>query len=41
MLNNLPPWLTALAPNTIALVIASFALYLIERKNRPNSKAHA
>lgn len=40
MLNNLPPWLTALAPNTIALVIASFALYLIERKNRPNSKAH-
>ena len=41
MLNNLPPWLTALAPNTIALVIASVALYLIERKNRPNSKAHA
>ena len=41
MLNNLPPWLTALAPNTIALVIASFALYLIERKNRPISKAHA
>ena len=41
MLNNLPPWLTALAPNTIALLIASFALYMIERKNRPNSKAHA
>lgn len=41
MLNNLPPWLTALAPNTLALVIASFALYLIERKNRPKSIAHA
>ena len=41
MLNNLPPWLTALAPNTIALVIASFALYLIERKNRPNSRVYA
>ncbi|WP_432785448.1 Lipopolysaccharide export system permease protein LptG [Oligella sp. MSHR50489EDL] len=41
MLNNLPPWLTALAPNTIALVIASLALYLIERKNRPNRKTHA
>ncbi|OFS84091.1 LPS export ABC transporter permease LptG [Oligella sp. HMSC05A10] len=41
MLNNLPPWLTALAPNTIALVIASLALYLIERKNRPKRKTHA
>lgn len=41
MLNNLPPWLTALAPNTIALVIASLALYLIERKNRPQRKTHA
>ncbi|NLJ51584.1 MAG: LPS export ABC transporter permease LptG [Alcaligenaceae bacterium] len=41
MLNNLPPWLTALAPNTIALAIATLALYLIEKKNRPNSKAHA
>lgn len=41
MLNNLPPWLTALAPNTIALVIASLALYLIARKNRPKRKTHA
>lgn len=40
MLNNLPPWLTALAPNTIALVIATLALYFIERKNRPNSRTH-
>lgn len=40
MLNNLPPWLTALAPNTLALVFATLALYFIERKNRPNSKSH-
>lgn len=40
MLNNLPPWLTALAPNTLALIVATLALYLIERKNRPNTKTH-
>lgn len=38
MLSNLPPWLTALAPNTLALLAASFALFLIERKNHPNRR---
>lgn len=40
MLNNLPPWLTALAPNTLALIAATLALYFIERKNRPSSRSH-
>ncbi|AEP37128.1 LPS export ABC transporter permease LptG [Taylorella asinigenitalis] len=35
MLSNLPPWITALLPNIIAMVLAMGALYLIERKPKP------
>lgn len=37
MLNNLPPWLTALLPNIIALILAFGALYLMERRSKPSS----
>ncbi len=32
MLKNLPPWFTALMPNTIAMVIAMLSLYLMETR---------
>ncbi len=35
MLKNLPPWLTALMPNTIAMLIAMLALYLMEARRTP------
>lgn len=41
MLNNLPPWLTALLPNIIALILAFGALYLIERRSKPRNFIHA
>ncbi|MDY3331223.1 MAG: LPS export ABC transporter permease LptG [Pelistega sp.] len=41
MLNNLPPWLTALLPNIVALVLAFAALYLMERRSKPNNFIHA
>ncbi|ETD72161.1 membrane protein [Pelistega indica] len=41
MLNNLPPWLTALLPNMIALTLALLALYLMERRKKPSSFIHA
>ncbi|WP_159991281.1 LPS export ABC transporter permease LptG [Pelistega ratti] len=41
MLNNLPPWLTALLPNIIALTLAFTALYLIERRSKPSTFIHA
>lgn len=41
MLNNLPPWLTALLPNIIALILAFIALYLMERQRKPSSFIHA
>ncbi len=41
MLNNLPPWLTALLPNIIALILAFGALYLMERRSKPRNFIHA
>ncbi|NOL49960.1 LPS export ABC transporter permease LptG [Pelistega europaea] len=41
MLNNLPPWLTALLPNMVALILAFMALYLMERQRKPESFIHA
>ncbi len=38
MLKNLPPWFTALMPNTFALVIAILALYLMESKRTPRNQ---
>ncbi|HBP28917.1 MAG: LPS export ABC transporter permease LptG [Advenella sp.] len=35
MLKNLPPWFTALTPNTIAMLIAMLALYLMEARRTP------
>lgn len=40
MLNNLPPLLTALLPNIIALLLAFTALYYIERRTKPKSFIH-
>lgn len=41
MLNNLPPWLTALLPNIIAVILAFGALYLMERRRKPRTFIHA
>lgn len=41
MLNNLPPWLTALLPNIIAVILAFGALYLMERRRKPSTFIHA
>ncbi|MHC8946436.1 lipopolysaccharide export system permease protein [Advenella incenata] len=35
MLKNLPPWFTALMPNTIAMLIAMLALYFMEARRTP------
>ncbi len=40
MLKNLPPWFTALMPNTIAMVIAMLSLYLMEAR-RSSRGQHA
>ena len=41
MLNNLPPWLTALLPNIIALLLAFAALFLMELRAKPKQFIHA
>ena len=41
MLNNLPPWLTALLPNIIALLLAFAALFLMELRVKPKQFIHA
>lgn len=41
MLNNLPPWLTALFPNIVALLLAFVALYLMELRAKPKQFIHA
>lgn len=41
MLNNLPPWLTALLPNIVALILAFIALYFMERQRKPDTFIHA
>lgn len=38
MLKNLPPWFTALMPNTIAMLIAMLALYLMEARRTPRGR---
>lgn len=41
MLNNLPPWFTALFPNIIALLLAFVALFLMELRAKPKQFIHA
>ena len=41
MLNNLPPWMTALLPNMIALLLAFAALFLMELRTKPKQFIHA
>lgn len=41
ILNNLPPWLTALLPNIIALLLAFAALFLMELRAKPKQFIHA
>ncbi len=38
MLKNLPPWFTALMPNTIAMLFAMLALYLMEVRRNPRGQ---
>ena len=41
MLNNLPPWLTAVLPNISALLLAFAALFLMELRAKPKQFIHA
>ncbi|MDO5679802.1 MAG: LptF/LptG family permease [Pelistega sp.] len=41
MLNNLPPWMTALLPNIVALLLAFAALFLMELRAKPKQFIHA
>ena len=41
MLNNLPPWMTALLPNIIASLLAFVALFLMEMRAKPKQFIHA